>query len=300
MFIVTYRKIFFAIGILLVVASGVALSLWGLRPGLDFTGGTLIEVQYQKLPTVEEVTQALGAVGYEGATLRKAGETNYIIRLPEVKTEDRAQVQEALVLGEAGGVEKRFSTVGPVLGREAIANSAFALILVVVGIILFIWRAFRNITAPIPSWKYGVVAIIALIHDVVIPMGVFAVLGAFAGVEVDSLFVTALLVILGFSIHDTIVVFDRVRENLHTATSLEKKDFARIVGKSISETFVRSLNTSLTTIFAIVALMIFGPESVRLFAVALLIGIGFGTYSSIFIASPLLVTLDAFQNRAGK
>jgi preprotein translocase subunit SecF len=235
-----------------------------------------------------------------GATLRKAGESNYIIRLPEVKSEDRTKVQEALVLGEAGGVEKRFSTVGPVLGREAIANSAFALILVIVGIILFIWRAFRNITAPIPSWKYGIVAIVALIHDVVIPMGVFAVLGAFAGVEVDSLFVTALLVILGFSIHDTIVVFDRVRENLHTATALEKKDFAQIVGKSISETFVRSINTSLTTVFSIVALMVFGPESVRLFAIALLIGISFGTYSSIFIASPLLVTIDAFQNRARK
>ena len=163
---------------------------------------------------------------------------------------------------------------------------------------LFITFAFRHVSKPVASWKYGVVAIIALIHDVIVPTGAFALLGHFLGYEMDALFVTALLVILGFSVHDTIVVFDRTRENLrHSNESRNKKDFETIVGESVSQTFTRSINTSLTVLLSLLVLYFFGPETTRNFSLALLIGITAGTYSSIFIGSPLLVTLEKYQEK---
>jgi len=170
--------------------------------------------------------------------------------------------------------------------------------LVLLAIVLFVAFAFRKVSKPISSWVYGLVTILALTHDVLIPTGVFAFLGHFYGFEVDTLFVTALLVILGFSVHDTIVVFDRIRENLHkNEEDRDKKDFETIVGESINQTFVRSINTSLTTLFAIFMLYILGPDSIKNFSLALLIGITAGTYSSIFIGSTLLVAFNNWKNR---
>jgi len=163
---------------------------------------------------------------------------------------------------------------------------------------LFITFAFRKVSEPVSSWKYGLVAVLALVHDVLIPTGVFAILGHFKGVEIDTLFVTAILVVLGFSVHDTIVVFDRVRENLRRAKeSNARKDFETVVGESISQTFTRSINTSLTTLLALIVLYFVGGEATRLFSLALIIGVVVGTYSSIFIGSPLLVTLERLKNR---
>jgi preprotein translocase subunit SecF len=154
------------------------------------------------------------------------------------------------------------------------------------------------VSKPVASWKYGVIAILALVHDVIVPAGFFVVLGHFAGVEVDTLFVTALLVVLGFSIHDTIVVFDRVRENLRiNEDHRDRKPFDQIVGEGINQTFIRSINTSLTTVLALVVLYIYGAEATKYFSLALIVGIIAGTYSSVFIASPLLVTVEKWQNR---
>ena len=175
-----------------------------------------------------------------------------------------------------------------------------SIVLVLLAIVLFIAFAFRKVSKPVSSWIYGLVTVLALLHDVIVPTGVFTLLGHFYGFEVDTLFVTALLVILGFSVHDTIVVFDRVRENLHkNENSGGKKDFETIVGDSISETFVRSINTSLTVLLAILVLYIFGPETIRNFTLVLLIGIFIGTYSSIFIGSTLLVTINNWLSKKG-
>lgn len=193
-------------------------------------------------------------------------------------------------------IEKNFSSIGPVLGTEALRKSLVSIFFVLLAIVLFITFAFRKVSEPVSSWKYGLIAIISLAHDVIIPTGVFSVLGHFAGYEVDTLFVTALLVVLGFSVHDTIVVFDRVRENLRHAAA--KKPFAEIVGESVSQTFTRSINTSLTTLIALVVLYFAGGPSTEHFSLALIIGIAAGTYSSIFIGSPLLVTIEKWGRKS--
>jgi preprotein translocase subunit SecF len=188
--------------------------------------------------------------------------------------------------------EERFTTIGPTLGAELQRKAIAGIIVVLVMIIIFIAWAFRKVSRPLSSWKYGVVAIITLAHDVLVPAGVFAVLGQFMGVEIDLLFLTALLAILGYSINDTIVVFDRIRENLAGSYRTNMKEgFDQIVGRSLRETFMRSINTSLTTSLVLIALLVFGSPAIFYFALALLIGIIAGTYSSIFIASPLLVLI---------
>jgi preprotein translocase subunit SecF len=190
--------------------------------------------------------------------------------------------------------ERRFSSIGPTIGAELKQKSIKAIIIVILGISLYIAWAFRKVSQPINSWRYGVVTLIALFHDLIIPIGLFAYLGHFYGVEVGANFIVALLVILGFSVHDTIVVFDRIRENLKRYSQL---NFVSLVNQSISETLVRSLNTSLTVLLTLAALYFFGGESLKYFMLALIVGIFSGTYSSIFIAAPLLVTWLGFLKR---
>ena len=205
-------------------------------------------------------------------------------------------VKKALSLdGSVQPVEKAFDSIGPILGAEALRKAYISIFLVILGIVLYITFAFRKVSEPVSSWKYGLVAVVALIHDVIIPTGLFSILGHFAGYEVDTLFITALLVILGFSVHDTIVVFDRVRENLKNASA--KKPFGEIVGESISQTFTRSINTSLTTLIALVVLYFVGGATTQHFTLALIVGIATGTYSSIFIGSPLLVTIERWRKK---
>lgn len=299
MYIVHNRRIFYIFSSLLVAASILALAIWGLRPGIDFRGGSLLEVTYTDgRPEKAEVEAALQPLGVS-ASVRPTRENGYIIRMKDLTEAEQTAVREVLSFkGEKKVVEERFDTIGPLLGREAVGKSFVAIVLVILCIVLFITFAFRKVSEPVASWKYGIITIIALLHDVLVPTGVFAILGHFAGVEVDTLFVTALLVVLGFSVHDTIVVFDRVRENLRVSRELrDRKDFATIVGESIQQTFVRSINTSLTTVIALIVLYIIGPEITKHFSLALLIGIIAGTYSSIFIGSPLLVTVERWQNR---
>lgn len=296
MWIVKNRNIFYGISGVLIALSLASLFVWGLKFGIDFTGGSLIEVEYSATaPNPEAVLTQLSAAGVEGASSRKTGESGYIIRTRFISPDEHEKV--ILKLGELGQVaEKRFDTVGPTIGAELQAKSLWAIVLVLIAIALFIMFAFRKVSQPVSSYKYGLIALVALAHDVIIPVGAFVILGQWFGAEVDTLFVTALLVILGFSIHDTIVVFDRVRENLrHNLEKNLKEPFEEVVGRSITQTMARSINTSLTTVLALVALYIFGPEVSRYFVLALIIGIVAGTYSSIFLGSPLLVTLEKLQ-----
>lgn len=301
--IVTYRKWFYAISAVLIAASIASFAVWGLNLGIEFKGGSIIEVEYSaERPAPEVVQTALKDFG-AGESIRSTGEKGYLIRMKTLSDADRAKVTEALTIADGKKVAdiKRLDSIGPLLGKEAARKSLVSIALVLLCIVLFITWAFRQVSHPVSSWKYGVIAIIALVHDVIIPTGVFAAFGHFAGYEIDTLFVTALLVILGFSIHDTIVVFDRVRENLkHSTADKIRNSFDRIVGDSVSQTFTRSINTSLTTLLALVILYFFGPEATKHFSLALLVGITAGTYSSIFLGSPLLVTVEKWQRRGSK
>lgn len=300
MFIVTHRKLFYILSSLIIVASLVALALWGLKPGIDFKGGSLFEISYPDgRPEKAQVEEALKPLAVD-ASVRPTRENGYIIRMKDLTLVEQGSVRNAVSFeGKQKIVEERFDTIGPLLGREAVGKSFVAIALVILCIVIFVTFAFRKVSLPVASWKYGIITIVALLHDVLVPAGVFAILGHYAGFEVDTLFVTALLVVLGFSVHDTIVVFDRVRENLHISHETRNhKEFATIVGDSISQTFVRSINTSLTTVIALVVLYVIGPEVTKHFSLALLIGIVAGTYSSIFIGSPLLVTVDQWQKKA--
>lgn len=296
MWIVKHRKIFYGISGVLVVASLLAIIIWGLKPGIDFTGGTLIEVSYPAgRPDQALLSASISSID-PAVSVRPAGEQSYIVRMKEVTQEEKASVSDKLSLGGTVQiVEDSFSSIGPVLGAEALRKSMASIVFVILGIVIYITFAFRKVSKPVSSWKYGLVAIAALVHDVIIPTGMFAVLGRFAGYEVDTLFVTALLVILGFSVHDTIVVFDRVRENLSHASN--RKPFIETVGESVSQTIVRSVNTSLTTLIALTVLYILGGSTTQHLTLTLIVGIAAGTYSSIFIGSPLLVTIEAWQAR---
>jgi len=277
-----------------------ALFVWGLNLGIDFKGGAIVEVSYlEGRPEISAVKENLDKLSLGSYSLQPAGSDSFILRSRVINDAERPLIQESFSLKGAEKVEvKRFNSIGPVLGKEAAIKSIISILIVIFCIVIFIAFAFRKVSEPVSSWKYGFIAIIALLHDVLVPTGVFAVLGYYYGYEIDTLFVTALLVVLGFSIHDTIVVFDRVRENLNLSRGYrEKKSFDKIVGESVSQTFTRSINTSLTTVLALVALYIFGAESTKHFSLALIIGITAGTYSSIFLGSPLLVTFEKWQNR---
>jgi len=268
-----------------VAASFLAVAVWGLKLGIDFTGGSLMEVEYKNTRPSVVLPDTL---------MQPVEEKGLILRLPAI---DEARHQAILSeLRKAGELEeKQFTSIGPTIGAELKRKSVYAIILVFVMIVLYISWAFRQVSRPVASWKYGIATLIALVHDVSIPVGFFAVLGHFYGITVDTLFVTALLTILGFSVHDTIVVFDRIRENLKKFGSREP--FENVVEASLRQTIVRSINTSLTVMLVMLALYFFGGASAKLFSLAILIGVFFGTYSSIFIASALVVSWNRWSLR---
>jgi preprotein translocase subunit SecF len=292
MFIVNNRKIFFTLSALLILGSVFAMVAYGFNWGIDFKGGSLLEVTYTEArPEMTAVRAGLDAQNLGSYILTPSGEKNYTLKARELTPAEKTNLLAVFSPDMTNpATEVRFNSIGPVVGQE-LKNKAFVAIgVVILCIVLFITFAFRKVSYPVASWKYGLATIIALAHDVVIPTGVFILWSHFHGGEIDLLFVTALLAILGYSVHDTIVVFDRVRENLqHTSKG---ETFVETVGKSVSQTFGRSINTSLTIFLALVALYFIGGESTKDFAFVLLIGVIAGTYSSIFVASPLLVTLQ--------
>lgn len=296
MFVVRYRKIWFALSALLMAASIFAIFKYGFNLSIDFKGGTLTEIKYaQARPTQVEVESEITKLNLGGFSVRPSGETNYIIRTRELTQSENQALQRNLAVGQLSMIERQ-NNVGPTAGAELQSKAVKAIAVVVLMIVLFITFAFRGVSKPVSSWKYGLATIVALAHDVIIPTGIFVFLGHIAGVEIDLLFVTGLLAILGYSVHDTIVVFDRVRENLRiNQETNQKEEFETTVGKSVNQTFGRSINTSLTIFITLVALYFFGPAATKHFALLLTIGIIVGTYSSIFVASPLLVTFYKLQ-----
>ena len=289
-----FRKITYIISGSLVLLSISAIAIWGFNLGIDFKGGSLLEIEYSEArPDASQIKEALKDFQIGELRIQPTGDKGFLLRFKEIDETTHQRILTSLARPDLPK-EKRFDSVGPILGKELQKRALIAISLAVLMIISYIGWAFRKVSRPISSWKYGIVAIVALLHDVLIPSGVFSALGYLKGVEIDALFVTALLTILGFSVHDTIVVFDRVRENLKKNPGV---NFEMTVDKSVRETIARSINTSLTVLFVLFALLFFGGETTRFFSLALIIGIFFGTYSSIFLASPLLVSWNNWSQK---
>jgi len=300
MFVIAHRKIFFIISGVVITLSLLATFVFGLNFGIDFTGGAITEVSYPDgRPSKTSVEKRLEELSIGGFSLRPTGDNGFILRTRDLEEVERQKVAEALSLGgEVSLTEERFNSIGPIIGSELRNKAIVAILVVAVAIVLFVAFVFRAVSEPVSSWKYGVIAIVALIHDILVPVGVFAVLGHFLGAEVNVLFVMALLAILGYSVNDTIVVFDRVRENLRIVKEQGRREqFELTVGKSLNQTYMRSINTSLTTLFVLLALFFLGAPVTRDFALVLLTGVIAGTYSSIFLATPLLVTVERLRKK---
>lgn len=297
MFIVNHRKFFFILSGLLVAGSVAAMVIFGFNFGIDFKGGSILEVSYATTrPDSEAIKSELNNMGLGTYILTPYGDSSYILKTRDITPTEKVVVMSAFQKDQTNPAkEEKFNSLGPVVGNQLKNKAMMAIGLVVLAIVLFITFAFRKVSVPVASWKYGLATIIALAHDVIIPTGVFVTWIHFHGGEIDLLFVTALLAILGYSVHDTIVVFDRVREHLKTGNT--KVSFAETVGDSVSQTMGRSINTSLTIFIALASLYFLGGESTRDFAFVLLVGVIAGTYSSIFVASPLLVTLKNLQDK---
>jgi len=288
---ITMPKIYtivFWFSIILVCVSVFALFAYGLRFGVDFKGGSVLEIEYQNVRPDQNALDA-ALKGIPSLAISPAGDKGFLIKAGEL-SEDQHQEMLAKIRGASSGSvfeEKRFDSVGPTIGSELKRKSIIAIGLVLLGVIIYIAIVFRKMSRTLSPWAMGLAAIVALLHDVLIPMGVFAVLGRWLGVEISAVFVAAALTILGYSMSDTVVIFDRVRENI--VRKGLRGDFGAVVHTSVMETLARSLNTTFTTLLSLFAIYFFGGESIKYFALALIIGIFLGAYSSIFVAAPVLV-----------
>ncbi|HZJ41324.1 MAG TPA: protein translocase subunit SecF [Candidatus Saccharimonadales bacterium] len=300
--IIQKRNIFLIISGLLIATAIAALVTWGLNFGVDFTGGSFLEAEYANYqPSITEIQEALKDTDIQGLTVQPTNDNTFILRFKEVPEDTHQDILTklgALASGQEGATftELRFDFVGPSIGQELKSKSFNASIIVLIMIILYISLAFKRVSRPISSWKYGVAAIIALAHDVIITLGAFAVMGHFYHIEINTPFIAAILTVLGYSVSDTIVVFDRIRENLPKSND----NFETTVNFSVNQTISRSINTSFSAMLALLAILLFGGSTIKDFALALLIGIFIGTYSSIFIASPILVIWNNRIHKAAK
>lgn len=290
--VVKTRAAWFICSAILLGTSVALLIGWGLKQGLDFTGGSSLMVRFSARPSVVEMQKTLAETKMDlgEPVVQPIGETDMSLRFKTVTEAQHQQLFAALKQATPSITELRFESVGPVIGQELRQKSVQGLVIALLLILLYIAYAFRKVSAPVQSWKYGVVTMVAAAHDVLIPMGVFVYLGKFHGVEIGTPFIAAILTILGYSITDTIVVMDRVRENLPKMRGA----FEEVVDFSLKQTFLRSFYTSATTLITLLAIFFFGGQSLHEFTLAMIIGIVAGTYSSIFIAAPLLVTWNAF------
>lgn len=291
-----FQNYFFALPVIAIVLAVAAIFVWGLKPGIDLKGGALLEVAYPEgRPEVTLVQEKVNTLGFGEVRIQPSGENGFILR-ERVLTPDEKNTLDT-VLASFGTVEEvQYNSVGPSIGEELIQKSWWAIWLVTLSIIAFIAFAFRRVSKPVASWKYGVVAIVTLLHDILIPTGLFAYLGYARGAEVGALFIVAILTILGISINDTIVVFDRIRENLSLNEEKNRTEpFADVVWRSIVQTMTRSVNTSVTVIIMLAALFVWGPIATKDFSLTLIVGMVAGTYSSIFLAAPLLVLIAKYQ-----
>jgi len=286
-----FRWLYFLISAVIIVPGIVSLVMFGLKPAIDFTGGTLLELKFkQKIERsrYEEIKEAVRQKGLEISSIQASGENTMLIRTQPISKDETSTIKSALAEKvEEIPEEIRFETVGPSLGRELLIKTIVAVILAAGFILLYVARQFKNA-------KFGICAILAMFHDSLVLLGTFSLLGHFAGVEVDTLYVTAVLTILSFSVHDTVVVYDRIRESQEYLTNIS---FESLVDKAVTETLSRSLNNSLTIIFMLIALWLLGGETIKWFVFALLIGTISGTYSSTFTAAPLLVVWEKLAKK---
>ncbi|TAK96175.1 protein translocase subunit SecF [Patescibacteria group bacterium] len=292
--IIGKTKYTYAFSIVLTALSLLSLMVWGMKFGIDFTGGTLMEVQFAgQMPTTQELEGVLGELQLKSLAIQPTNQGTALIRYGSEDDAVNDAVLKTIREVYQEATQLRVEYINSSVSQELRKNSFWSIFWAVVLIMSYIAWAFRKVSRPVESWKYGAGAVVALIHDVLITMGVFSVLGHFKGIEVGVPFIAALLTILGFSVHDTIVVYDRTRENLLKSSAKDK--FPDIVNRSLNETLVRSINTSMTVIVTLLAIYLFGGETIKDFSLALLVGVTFGTYSSIFVASALLVTIYNWQ-----
>lgn len=306
--IIQKRKIWYFVSGILVLLSILSLMFFKLNLAIDFTGGSLLDIELTNsvnknidLSSGNSFAKYLNENISNDKTgnilVQKTSDKSFTLRFKEVGQEDKnALINNLKDKIDQNIKEMNFEAIGPVLGTELKKNTFKAIIIAFIAIVLYIAYAFRKVSYPIKSWKYGIIGIIALLHDIIITVGVFTILGVVLNIEVDMLFITALLTILGYSINDTIVIYDRIRENVLKIND----NFESVVNKSLNETMARSLNTTITTLLSLFAVFFFGGDSIKMFALALIIGITLGVYSSIFIASPLLVTLHNIESKKHK
>lgn len=281
---IKYSRIFYIFSTILILGSLFSILFFGFNLGIDFTGGSIIELEFQEdVFSNQEIQEKLKDIELGTIVIQPTQEKGVIIRTKNIDEEIHQDI-----LNKLGNVkELRFENIGPVIGKELARKTQIAIVFALLSIIIYITFAFSKVTHPVKSWQYSIAALIALFHDVLISLGVFVILGEFYGVEITIPIIAAVLTILGYSINDTVVVFDRIRENLLRKTYVS---FEETVNKSLNQTLVRSINTGLTVLLALFAIYFFGGETLEYFSLALIIGIVAGTYSSIFIASPLVVS----------
>ena len=285
--IIRKSKFWFIFSATLSIISIAAIAIFGLQFGIDYKGGTVIEIQTSAPDSQNTIKNILSTENITSYQINASGNDKVTLRLPTLTTDQHNNFVKAAQEKIADYTETQYDTVGPTIGKDLENKSIWAVIIASIGIILYIAFAFRKVPRPLSSWKFGVSAVIALIHDLLITTGLVAILGHFfTWMQVDVLFITAMLTIMGFSVHDTIVVYDRLRENF-IRNPHDKIEIA--AEKSINQTLARSINTSLTTIIVLLCLLVLGSDSIRHFIVVLIFGITIGTYSSIFVASPLVV-----------
>lgn len=296
--VISLRWIWYTLSALMIGLSIVFLVIWGLKQGIDFTGGSQMSLRFQARPSSSEVQQVLDQAKLDTGevVIQPVGDTDMHVRLKTLTEDEHQKLSQTIKQKYPTSIELSFDAIGPVVGQELRQKAIQGLIIALLAILAYVAYAFRKVSVPVKSWKYGLVTIFTAFHDVIVPVGVFALLGHFRGVEIGTSFIAAILTILGYSITDTIVVFDRIRENLQKRNGT----FEEIVALSVRQTFLRSFSTSMTTLLVLFAIYFFGGASLHEFTLTLIIGIAVGTYSSIFIASPLLVSWQKLSARKAR
>lgn len=286
-----YSKIYFIFSGILILGSLVCLGIFGLKLGIDFTGGSILEIEFKETrPSNQEIKEKIANLNLGEALIQPIGEKGVILRMKDVSEETHQEILQKIK--ETGEFEeRRFESIGPVIGRELKEKTKIVIVLSLLAIVLYIAFAFRKISRPIASWQYGITSLFLLSHDVLIPLGIFSILGKFYGVQITIPIICALLAVIGYAINNVVVVYDRIRENLLRAPhQIFGGGFEKTVNFSINQTLTRQINTSLTTLFPLIAIFFLGGETLKYFALTLILGIIAGTYSSIFLASPILVS----------
>jgi len=295
-----HRKKFYAISLILIAASLASIAVFGLNLGIEFTGGSLLEIKYKnQAPTLEQVKTQIAGLGLGEVAVQVSGDDRVILKMKPIDEQQKEGISQKMrLLGEVEPGSESFQVIGPVIGQELKNKTKIVIVLSLLAILIYIAISFRKISRPVKSYVYGFTGILALCHDIIIPLGVFAFLGKYQGVEITIPIITALLTVFGYSINDSVVVFDRIRENLLKSKG---EDFDAIVNRSLNQTLGRSVNTSFTVILVLLAILFFGGETLRYFSLALLLGVAFGTYSSIFVASLLVVNIfESQESRASR